>query len=58
MSPRVIATTNIRNVYQQIFPEEVSQTTAQSDMAPALQIGRMAVPQEIDEAFNDWYNTI
>lgn len=27
-------------------------------MAPALQIGRMNVPPEIDAKFNDWYKTI
>ena len=27
-------------------------------MAPALQIGRMDVPPEIDAEFNTWYNTI
>ena len=54
MSPRVIGTTFINNVYQQIFPTEVSQ----GEMAPALQIGRMDVPAEIDGKFNEWYNTI
>ena len=27
-------------------------------MAPALQMGRMDVPPEVDEEFNTWYNTI
>jgi hypothetical protein len=27
-------------------------------MAPALQIGRMDVPREVDREFNDWYNTV
>jgi hypothetical protein len=27
-------------------------------MAPALQIGRMDVPPEIDAEFNTWYNTV
>jgi hypothetical protein len=27
-------------------------------MAPALQLGRMDVPAEIDADFNTWYNTI
>ena len=58
MSPSVIGITRIRNVYQQIFPEEVSPSVAQSDMASALQIGRMDVPAEIEDEFNQWYNTI
>ena len=58
MSPTVIATSFVRNVYRQYFPPEVSQTAAESDMAPALQIGRMDVPAEIEEEFNHWYNTV
>ena len=58
MSPTVIATSFVRNVYGQLFPVEVSQATAESDMAPSLQIGRMDVPAEIEEEFNHWYNTV
>jgi hypothetical protein len=36
----------------------VTPDVAQSDMPPALQIGRMDVPPEIDAEFNAWYNTI
>ena len=31
---------------------------AQSGMAPALQIGRMTVPPELDAEWNDWYNGV
>ena len=58
MSPRVIGSNLISNVYLQIFPSEVSQEVAQSAMAPVLQIGRMDVPAEIEDEFNEWYNTI
>ncbi len=57
-SPDVIATTYIRNTYDQIFPAEVEESTAQSSMAPALQIGRMTVPPELDAEWNDWYNSV
>src|SRR5262249_604961 len=57
-SPTAIATTFIRNVYTLIHPTTVPLEVAQSDMAPALQIGRMDVPPEIEEEFNTWYNTI
>jgi hypothetical protein len=57
-SPEVIGTTYIRNVYTMIHPEAVTPSIAQSDMAPALQIGRMDVPPEIEQEFNTWYNTI
>jgi len=57
-SPEVIGTTFIRNVYTMIHPQTVTEAMARSDMAPALQIGRMDVPSEIDGEFNTWYNTI
>lgn len=58
MSPRVIGTNFVSNVYRQIFPSQMPQDVARSDMAPALQIGRMGVAAENDEEFNQWYNTI
>jgi len=57
-SPTAIGTTFIRNVYTLIHPTTVPPEVAQSEMAPALQIGRMDVPPEIDAEFNTWYNTI
>jgi hypothetical protein len=56
--PGTIAMNYIRNVYTMIHPKGLTPTVAQSEMAPALQIGRMDVPAEIDEKFNTWYNTI
>ena len=47
----------INNVYKQIFPSEVSPETAQSDMAQFLAIELMDVPAEVEDEFNDWYNT-
>jgi hypothetical protein len=57
-SPERIGTPFIRNVYTMIHPVTVTADLAASDMAPALQIGRMDVPPEIDAEFNAWYNTI
>jgi hypothetical protein len=56
--PQAIATTFIRNVYSMIHPREVNPVVAVSDMAPALQLGRMDVPAEVDGEWNQWYNTI
>ena len=53
-----IATRLIRNNYRQIFPLDVSQQVSQSDMAPVLQMGRMSIPHEQEEDFNNFYNTI
>ena len=52
------ATRRVYNSYRQIFPLEVSREIAQSDMAPVLQIGRMSIPPEQDDEFNEFYNTI
>jgi hypothetical protein len=57
-SPDVIGTTFIRNVYSMIHPKALSTTAAESDPAPALQIGRMDVPAEVDRQWNEWYSTI
>ncbi len=56
--PATIATTYIRNVYTLIHPTTATPELVRSEMAPALQIGRMDVPPEIDAEFNTWYNTI
>src|SRR5262247_2559504 len=46
-SPNVLGTTFIRNVYTLIHPTTLTSSVAESDMAPALQLGRMDVPAEI-----------
>ena len=56
MSPSVIATTYIRNLYRRIYPQNVPPETAQADMAPVLLVGRMSVPVELEAKFNDAYN--
>jgi hypothetical protein len=57
MSPSVIGTAYIRNLYRRIYPHDVPQETAQAEMAPVLLVGRMSVPPELDEQFNTAYNT-
>jgi len=57
-SPEAIGTTYIRNVYTMIHPRALSGAAAASDLAPALQLGRMDVPREVDVEWNEWYNTI
>ena len=58
VSPSVIGTTVINNVYEMIRPASLSPDIEGSDMAPALQIGRMAVPAGQEEEWNQWYNTV
>jgi hypothetical protein len=52
--PRVIGKNHTRIVGQQIFPRGVEH--AERGMAPALQIGRMSVPESADAEWNAWYN--
>ena len=56
--PQAIGTTFIRNVYTMIHPKTLAPAIANSPMAPALQIGRMDVPREVDDEWNTWYSTI
>jgi hypothetical protein len=55
MSPTVIGKNMTRIVGEQIFPAAVEQP--ERGMAPALQIGRMSVPENVDTEWNTWYNT-
>ena len=55
MSPRVTGKNLTRIVGRQIFPRTVE--NPDRGMAPALQIGRMSVPDSADAAWNEWYNT-
>ncbi|HJO82006.1 MAG TPA: DUF4286 family protein [SAR202 cluster bacterium] len=58
MSPDVIGTVYIRNVYRMIHPENLSDEAVQDGMAPALQIGRMDIPSECEDEWNDWYDNV
>ena len=46
VSPSIIGTNFINNVYEMIHPAGLTDDIANSGMAPALQIGRMDVPAE------------
>ena len=54
VSPSVIGQNLTRVVGEQIFPADIEMPDR--DMAPALQIGRMSVPPEVDAEWNAWYN--
>ncbi|HAL46483.1 MAG: hypothetical protein FI707_17220 [SAR202 cluster bacterium] len=58
MSPNVIGTVFIRNVYRMIHPAGLSDDAAQDGMAPALQIGRMDIPADREDEWNDWYDNV
>jgi hypothetical protein len=48
----------VRNVYTQIYPGENDPHLMGRGMAPALQIGRMEVPQQIEAKYNDYYDNV
>lgn len=54
VSPTVIGKNLTRIIGQQIFPTPIEMPDR--GMAPALQIGRMSVPDSVDAAWNEWYN--
>jgi len=56
--PQAVATTFIRNIYSMIHPKSVTPAIANAGMAPALQIGRMDVPANVDKEWNEWYSGI
>jgi hypothetical protein len=58
IGPQAIGKPFIRNVYTMIHPAALTPAIAGSPMAPALQIGRMDVPREVDAEWNTWYSTI
>ena len=58
IGPRVIGTNRISNVYQMIYPKELSPSIASAEMAPALQIGRMDIAPENSEEWNQWYSGV
>ena len=59
MSPNVVGRDMVRNVYAQIYPEGGdAPDTLGRGMAPALQIGRMEVPAELEAKYNDYYDNV
>ncbi len=48
----------VRNVYTQIYPDINDENVLGRGMAPALQVGRMEVPAEIEEKYNEYYDTV
>ena len=58
MTTRGNGVTFNRVIGQQIYATEVTEDFAQSDMAPVLQIGRMDVPPEVEDEWNQWYSTM
>ena len=54
MSPRVIGKNFTRILGEQIFPDGIERPDR--GMAPTLQIGRMSIPESLDDEWNAWYN--
>ena len=57
VSPGIIGYNTIRNLYQQVYPAELSPELANSPMAPALRVARIDFPAQMYAEFNKWYTT-
>ena len=57
MSPSVVGTNFILNLYRMIYPDTLSEEALQAAMSPTILVGRMSVPPDLEETFNDTYNT-
>ena len=53
-----VGTDRIANRYEMIYPEALTPEIAQSDMAPALQIGRMDIGPADEDEWNRWYSGV
>ena len=58
MSPNVVGRNMVRNVYTQIYPGQSDSDILGRGMAPALQIGRMDVPGNIEAKYNEYYDDV
>ena len=53
-----IGSNRIANRYEMIYPQGLTQDVAQSEMAPALQIGRMDIGPAEEDEWNQWYSGV
>ena len=58
IGPRVIGSNLINNVYEMIHPANLNTDISVSDMAQALQIGRMDIAPENSDEWNKWYSGV
>ena len=47
----------VRNICEQLSPKESDPDIMGRGMAPAIQVGRMIVPEEIESKYNDYYDS-
>ena len=58
VSPNLIGTNFFNIVLDMIHPTSLTNEIANSDMAPALQIGRMDVAPDDQDEWNEWYSGV
>ena len=58
VSPSLIGTNFVNNVYEMVHPQGLTEGISGSDMAPALQIGRMDIAPENEAEWNEWYSGV
>ena len=58
MGPTLIGTNFFNPLYEMIYPYSLTDEVANSGMAPALHIGRLAIPSDRATEWNEWYDTV
>ncbi len=58
MSPNVVGRGTVRLAATQIYPAENDPNILGRGMAPALQIGRMDVPADLEDKYNYYYDNV
>ena len=58
MGPTLIGLNFFNPLYEMIYPYELTEEVANSDMAPALHVGRMNIPAERAVEWNGWYDSV
>ena len=58
VSPSIIGSNFFNNVYEMVHPGALTTEISGSDMAPALQIGRMDIAPENEDEWNRWYSGV
>lgn len=57
-APQIIGNNYTHSVYRMIYPDHLDPILAQTDLAPAINIGRQEIPLEVDVEWNRWYNSM
>jgi len=58
MGPTLLGENFFNPLYEMIYPYSLTDEVANSGMAPALHVGRMNIPADRAEEWNEWYDSV